>query len=48
MDKKTLCIATRNANKTTEMALVLSPFWVVKSSVDYPEMEAMEGHRGDG
>jgi XTP/dITP diphosphohydrolase len=42
MDKKTLCIATRNANKTTEMALVLAPFWVVKSSVDYPELEGLE------
>ncbi len=42
MDKKTLCIATRNANKTTEMALVLAPLWVVKSSVDYPEMEGLD------
>jgi XTP/dITP diphosphohydrolase len=40
--KKTLCIATRNANKTTEMALVLAPFWEVKSSADYPEMEALD------
>ena len=29
MNKKTLCIATRNANKTQEMAPVLSPFWEV-------------------
>lgn len=42
MNKKTLCIATRNANKTTEMALVLGQFWVVKSSVDYPELEALD------
>ena len=36
---KTLCIATRNVNKSHEMAPVLSPFWVVKCSADYPEME---------
>jgi len=42
MEKKTLCIATRNANKTTEMALVLAPFWEVKSSADYPEMETLD------
>jgi XTP/dITP diphosphohydrolase len=42
MDKKTLCIATRNANKAQEMAPVLSPFWVVKSSVDYPELAALD------
>jgi XTP/dITP diphosphohydrolase len=42
MEKKILCIATRNAHKTLEMAPVLSPFWQVKSSADYPEMEAHE------
>jgi XTP/dITP diphosphohydrolase len=42
MEKKILCIATRNAHKTQEMAPVLSPFWEVKSSIDYPEMEAHE------
>jgi XTP/dITP diphosphohydrolase len=36
---KTLCIATRNANKAREMAPVLSPFWEVKCSADYPAME---------
>jgi XTP/dITP diphosphohydrolase len=39
MDKKTLCIATRNPNKPREIAPVLAPFWEVKCSADYPEME---------
>jgi XTP/dITP diphosphohydrolase len=42
MDKKTLCIATRNANKANEMAPVLAPFWDVKSSIDYPEMADLD------
>ena len=42
MDKKTLCIATRNANKPREIAPVLEPFWVVKCSADYPEMADLE------
>jgi len=42
MDKKTLCIATRNLHKVHEMASVLAPFWTVKSSADYPEMEEIE------
>ena len=42
MDKKTLCIATRNTNKAREMAPVLAPFWEVKCSADYPEMEGMD------
>src|SRR5471032_2890869 len=42
MKKKTLCIATRNKNKAQEMAPVLSPFWEVKSSADYPEMEGLD------
>ena len=42
MDKKTLCIATRNLNKVQEMAPMLSPFWEVKSSADYPEMAEHE------
>jgi XTP/dITP diphosphohydrolase len=42
MDKKTLCIATRNTNKVHEIAPALSPFWVVKSSVDYPELETLD------
>ena len=42
MKLKTLCIATRNANKAHEMAPVLAPFWEVKCSADYPEMEGMD------
>jgi len=42
MNKKTLCIATRNTNKAQEMAPVLAPFWEVKCSADYPEMEGMD------
>ncbi len=42
MDKKPLCIATRNQHKCTEMAPVLSPFWEVKCSADYPEMNAYD------
>ena len=42
MNKKTLCIATRNPNKAHEMAPVLSPFWEVKCSADYPEMEGLD------
>ena len=42
MERKTLCIATRNPNKAHEMAPVLAPFWEVKSSPDYPEMAALD------
>ena len=42
MNKKTLCIATRNTNKAQEMAPVLVPFWAVKCSADYPEMEGLD------
>jgi XTP/dITP diphosphohydrolase len=42
MDKKTLCLATRNTHKVQELAPVLAPFWVVKSSGDYPEMAEHE------
>jgi XTP/dITP diphosphohydrolase len=42
MNKKTLCIATRNVNKAREMAPVLAPFWEVKCSADYPEMEGLD------
>lgn len=38
-EMKTLCLATRNANKVHEIAPVLAKFWTVKSSADYPEME---------
>jgi XTP/dITP diphosphohydrolase len=39
---KTLCIATRNANKVQEMTPVLAPFWTVKCSADYPDMAQLE------
>ncbi len=42
MEKKILCIATRNRNKVGEMAPSLAPFWEVKSSADYPEMEGLD------
>jgi XTP/dITP diphosphohydrolase len=42
MDKKPLCIASRNLHKVHEIALVLSPFWEVKSSADYPDLEEVE------
>jgi XTP/dITP diphosphohydrolase len=41
MDKKTLCIATRNANKANEMAPVLADFWAVKCAADYPELNEL-------
>jgi XTP/dITP diphosphohydrolase len=41
MDKKTLCIATRNANKANEMAPVLADFWVVKCAADYPVLNEL-------
>lgn len=47
MDKKILCIATRNAHKVMEMAPVLSPFWTVKCSADYPEIEEDIAETGD-
>ena len=42
MDKKTLCIATRNNHKTQELAPVLAAMWEVKCSADYAEMAASE------
>ena len=42
MERKTLCIATRNQHKVTEMAAALAPFWEVKCSADYPEMAQLE------
>jgi XTP/dITP diphosphohydrolase len=42
MNKKILCIATRNNHKVQEMAPVLAPFWEVKSSTDYPEIEEID------
>jgi XTP/dITP diphosphohydrolase len=38
----TLCIATRNAHKVQELGAVLAPYWTVKCSADYPEMEQLE------
>lgn len=42
MNKKPICIATRNVNKAREMAPVLAQFWEVKCSADYAEMEALD------
>jgi XTP/dITP diphosphohydrolase len=42
MERKTLCIATRNKHKVEEMSPALSPFWEVKSSIDYPDMEEID------
>ena len=42
MERKTLCLATRNENKVTEMNAVLESLWIVKSSADYPELEEIE------
>jgi XTP/dITP diphosphohydrolase len=42
MERKTLCLATRNAHKVAEMAEVLAPYWTVKSSSDYPELDEIE------
>jgi XTP/dITP diphosphohydrolase len=42
MERKTLCIATRNKNKAREMAPVLALFSEVKCSADYPEMEGLD------
>ena len=42
MEKPTLCIASRNLNKVQEIAPILSPYWVVKSSDDYPDLEEVD------
>ena len=42
MERKTLCLATRNLHKVEEMTPPLAPFWVVKSSADYPEVDEIE------
>jgi XTP/dITP diphosphohydrolase len=42
MERKTLCIASRNTDKIAEMTGALEPFWNVKSSLDYPELEEIE------
>src|SRR5471032_305340 len=47
MERKTLCIATRNTHKAHELASVLAPFWVVKCSADYPEISEDIEETGD-
>jgi XTP/dITP diphosphohydrolase len=42
MDKKILCIATRNIHKVQEMAPLLTPFWEVKSSDQYENLEEID------
>jgi XTP/dITP diphosphohydrolase len=42
MDKPILCLATRNLNKIAEMTPILQPYWTVKSSLDYPELDEIE------
>ena len=42
MDPRILCLATRNLHKVSEMAPVLAPFWTVKSSADYPEVDEID------
>ena len=47
MERKTLCIATRNLHKAHELATVLAPFWEVKCSADYPEIDEEIEETGD-
>ena len=42
MNKKILCIATRNADKLREMEPFLKDAWEVKSSDEYPHLEEVE------
>ena len=42
MDKKTLCLATRNQHKCEEMNPVLEPIWSVTCSANYAEMDALD------
>jgi XTP/dITP diphosphohydrolase len=42
MERKTLCLASRNMHKVAEMAEALGALWTVKSSADYPELEEIE------
>lgn len=42
MERKTLCLATRNLHKVEEMKPVLAPFWEVTCSSDYPHLEEIE------
>ena len=47
MGIKTLCIATRNRHKAEEMTPALAPFWEVKCSADYPEIDGEIEETGD-
>jgi XTP/dITP diphosphohydrolase len=42
MEKPTLCIASRNLHKVQEIAPILAPYWTVKSSRDYPDLEEVD------
>ncbi|MEZ0294815.1 MAG: RdgB/HAM1 family non-canonical purine NTP pyrophosphatase [Candidatus Methylacidiphilales bacterium] len=42
MERKSLCIATRNVNKVQEMMPFLETFWNVTSALDYPEIPDVE------
>jgi XTP/dITP diphosphohydrolase len=42
MDKPPLCIASRNLHKVQEIAPILAPYWTVKSSRDYPDLEEVD------
>ena len=42
MEKKNLCIATRNADKQREMEPFLRDAWEVKSALDYPDLEEVD------
>jgi XTP/dITP diphosphohydrolase len=47
MEKKIICIATRNRHKVEEMAPPLAPFWEVKCSSDYAEIDEEIEETGD-
>jgi XTP/dITP diphosphohydrolase len=42
MEKKPLCLATRNQHKCEEMNPILELFWAVTCSANYPEMDALD------
>ena len=42
MEKRPLCIATRNLNKVQEMTPALMAYWEVKCSANYAEMDALD------
>jgi len=47
MERKTLCLATRNAHKVHEIAAILAPYWDVKCSADFPEVVEEIEETGD-